>query len=57
MFFISISDLQLKQVSIQEDHNIQMYSLFYLVVLAADNSRKLLLLATYKNQVFLYFHF
>ena len=49
MFFISISDLQLKQVSIQEDHNIQMYSLFYLVVLAADNLRKPLLLVTYKN--------
>ena len=36
-FFITISDLQL---TIQEDHNIQTYSLFFLVVLAAQNSKK-----------------
>ena len=30
-------DLQLKQITIQEDHNILTYSLFCLVVLAMDN--------------------
>ena len=42
---------------IQADHNIQMHYLFCLVVLAEENSRKPLLLVTYRNQVFLYFHF
>ena len=50
-------DLQLKQITISEDHNIHTYSLFCLVVLAVENSRKPLLLVTYRNQVFLYFHF
>ena len=49
-FFITISDLQL---TIQEDHNIHTYSLFCLVVLAAQNSKNpSLLLLTYRNQVF-----
>ena len=34
-----------------------MYYLFCLVVLAEENSRKPLLLVTYRNQVYLYFHF
>ena len=40
MFLITISDLQLKQITIQEDHNIGTCSLFCLVVLAVENSRK-----------------
>ena len=55
-FIITISDLQFKQITIQEDHNIHRYSLFCLVVLAEENSRKPLLLITYRNEVFLYFH-
>ena len=39
-FLISILDFQLKQITSQEDHNIQMYFLFYLVVLAVENLRK-----------------
>ena len=54
---ITISNLQLKEISVQEDHNIHMYSLLCLVVLAVENSRKSLLLVTYRNQVFLYFYF
>ena len=40
-----------KQITFCEDHNIHKYSLFCLVVLAVENSRKPLLLVTYKNQV------
>ena len=54
---ITISDLQFKQILIQKDHNIHTYSLFCVVVLAEENLRKPLLLVTYRNQVFLYFHF
>ena len=36
-FLITISDLQFKQIKIQEDHNIHTYSLFDLVVLAEEN--------------------
>ena len=56
-FLITILDLQFKQITIQEDHNIQTYSLFCLVILAEENSRKPLLLVTNRNQIFLYFHF
>ena len=42
-FLIIIWDLQLKQITIHEDHNIQ--------------TRKPLLLVAYRNQVFLYFDF
>ena len=56
-FFISILDLQLKQITIQEDHNIHTYSLFCLVVLPVENLGKPLLLVTYRSQAFLYFHF
>ena len=42
-FFITISDLQL---TIQEDHNIHTYFLFHLVVLAAQNSKKSLLVTS-----------
>ena len=41
-FLITIWDVQLKEITIHEDHNIQM--------------RKPLLLLTYRNQVFLYFN-
>ena len=51
-FLITILYLQLKQITIQEDHNIHMYSLFCLVALAVKNSRKPLLLVKYRNQVF-----
>ena len=50
-------DLQLKQITIHEDHNIHKYSLFCLVNLAVEHPRKPLLLVTYRNQVYLYFHF
>ena len=50
------SNLQLKQMTIQEDHNNHVYSLFCLVVLAVKNSKKPLLLVMYRNQVFLCFH-
>ena len=50
-FLITISDLQLKQIAIQEVHNI--HFLFCLVVLAVEKSRKFLLLVTYRNQVVL----
>ena len=50
---ISISDLQLQQILIQEDHNIHTYSLF-LVVLAVENSRKPLLFVMYRNLVFIF---
>ena len=39
------------------NHNIHTYSLFCLISLAVENLRKPLLLVTYRNQVFLYFHF
>ena len=43
-FLITILDLQPKQITIQEDHNIHTYShVFCLVVLALENSRKPLL--------------
>ena len=48
-FFLTISDLQLKQITIQEDHNIHTYSLFCLVVLVVENSRKPLLLVAHGN--------
>ena len=48
---------QFKQILIKKDHNIHPYSLFCIVVLAEENLRKPLLLVTYRNQVFLYFHF
>ena len=54
---LAISYLQLKQITIQENHNIRKYSLFCLVVLAMENLIIPLLLVTYRNQVFLYFHF
>ena len=39
-FLVTIWDVQLKQITIQEDHNIHAYSSFCLVVLVEDNSRK-----------------
>ena len=54
---LAISYLQLKQITIQENHNIRKFSLFCLVVLAMENLIIPLLLVTYRNQVFLYFHF
>ena len=42
MFLITISDLQTKQITIQEDHSIHTYSLFCLVVLALKNPVKTL---------------
>ena len=57
MFLITISDLQLKHITVQEDHNIHTHFLFCLVVLAVENWKKPLLLVTYRNQIFLYFHF
>ena len=41
-FDVTILDFQLKQVTIQKDHNIHTCSLFLLVALAVKNSRKLL---------------
>ena len=55
-FHIIIWDLQLKQITFYKGHNIHTYSLFCLVVLAAENSRKPLILVRYRNQVFLYFN-
>ena len=52
-----MSDLQPKQITIQEDISIHTYYLFPLVVLAVGNLRKPLLLVTCRNQVILYFHF
>ena len=49
-----ISDVQFKQITIQEDRNIHTYSAF---CLAEENSREPLLLVTYRHQVFLYIHF
>ena len=49
MFFIIVSDLQLKQISIQEDCNIDTYSSLCFVVLAVQNVRKPLILVTYRN--------
>ena len=49
--------LQLKRIAIHEDHNIHMNSIFCVVVLAVENLKKPILLVTYRNQVFLYFHF
>ena len=43
-FLITVSDLQPKQITIQEDHNIHTYSLIYLVFLAVENSREPLFL-------------
>ena len=57
MLFITISDLQFKEITIQECHNIHLYSSSRLIVSAEENSRKPLLLVTYRNQVFLYFYF
>ena len=54
---MTILDLQLKQITIQEDHNIHTYPLYCLVVLAVENSRKLLLLVTNRKQVFFIFSF
>ena len=46
------------EISIQEDRNIPYtYSLFSLVTLAVENSRKNLLLVTYRSQAFLYCSF
>ena len=56
-FLIITWDLQVKQIIFYEDLNIHTYSLFCLFVLAAENSRKPLLLVTYRNQFFLYFNF
>ena len=50
-FLITISDLQVKQITIQEDHNIHMYLLFCLVVLEVKNLRMPLLLLMHRNQV------
>ena len=52
-----ISDLQFKQITTQEDHNIHMYCSLCLVVLTEENSIKPLLLVTYRNQVYLFLHF
>ena len=52
-----ISDLQFKQITTQEDHNIYMYCSLCLVVLIEENLRKPLLLVTYRNQVYLFLHF
>ena len=46
-----------KKITIQEDHNIHMYYLLCLVVLAVKHSRNSLLLVTYRNRVFSCFHF
>ena len=51
------SPTQGKEIIIEKDHNIHMHSLFSLVILAVENLTKPLLLVTYKNQEFLYFHF
>ena len=56
-FCITTWDLQLKQITIHADLSIHTYSLFCFVVLAVENSRKPLLLVTYRNQVFLYYNF
>ena len=56
-FPLTISDLQLKQITIQEDHNIHTYSLYCLVVLAVENSRKPFLLVTSRHQIFFIFSF
>ena len=53
-FLITISDLQVKQITIQEDHNIHMYLLFCLVVLEVKNLRMPLLLLMHRNQVFIF---
>ena len=47
MFLLTTRDLQLKQITIQEDHNIHTYSLICLVVLAVENSRKPVLLVKF----------
>ena len=56
-FLTAILDLQLKQITIQEDHNIHTYSLYCLVVLAVENSRKPFLLVTSRHQIFFIFSF
>ena len=56
-FLITISDLQLKEIIVQKDHNIHTYSLFSLGIVSEENSRKHLLLVAFRNQVFLCFHF
>ena len=43
-FLMSILDLQLKQITIQEDHDIHPYLPFCFVVLAVENFKKPLLL-------------
>ena len=47
-FLIIKSDVQFKQITIKEVRNIHMYSSFCLVALPEENSRKPLLLVTYK---------
>ena len=56
-FLITVSGLQFKQITIQEDHSIHTYTLFWLVVLAVENSRKPLFVTcnVYKAGLFLYF--
>ena len=57
-FLITILNLLLKQITIQEDRDVHKLSLFCLVALAVEDSRKPLLPETYRNWVFLlYFHF
>ena len=57
-FLITILNLLPKQITIQEDHDVHKLSLFCLVALAVEDSRKPLLPETYRNWVFLlYFYF
>ena len=42
---------QIKQITVQENHNIHTYSFFCLVVLAVENARIHLLLVTYRNEI------
>ena len=39
-FLVTVSDLQPKQITIQEDYNIHTYSLLCLIVLAVENLRE-----------------
>ena len=48
-FLITILNLLLKQITIQEDHDVHKLSLFCLVALAVEDSRKPLLPETYGN--------
>ena len=58
-FLVTISNLQLRQIKIQEDHNILTRILYFVQLLQLWKIREnpCLLLVTYRNQVFFIFYF